>query len=71
MHTFIYEEEHTNLAATLQLLALAKRKAYDICFVGMGCSAGIISVDLARQMLELTPNKYALVVSTENITLNW
>jgi len=38
---------------------------------GMGCSAGIIALDLARQMLQLLPNTYVLVVSTENITQNW
>ena len=35
---------------------------------GMGCSAGVIAIDLARQMLQLHPNSNALVVSTENIT---
>ncbi|GMH30712.1 hypothetical protein Nepgr_032555 [Nepenthes gracilis] len=38
---------------------------------GMGCSAGLISIDLAKQLLQVHPNSYALVVSTENITLNW
>ncbi|KMZ75803.1 3-ketoacyl-CoA synthase [Zostera marina] len=38
---------------------------------GMGCSAGLISVDLAKQLLQVHPNTYALVVSMENITLNW
>ncbi|KAM7485446.1 hypothetical protein LguiA_001455 [Lonicera macranthoides] len=38
---------------------------------GMGCSAGLISIDLAKQLLQVQPNSYALVVSTENITLNW
>ncbi|KAA8527686.1 hypothetical protein F0562_035445 [Nyssa sinensis] len=38
---------------------------------GMGCSAGLISIDLARQLLQVHPNSYALVVSMENITLNW
>ncbi|XP_021764519.1 3-ketoacyl-CoA synthase 11-like [Chenopodium quinoa] len=38
---------------------------------GMGCSAGVISIDLAKQLLQVHPNSYALVVSTENITLNW
>jgi 3-ketoacyl-CoA synthase len=37
---------------------------------GMGCSAGVIAVDLARQMLQLVPGTYALVISTENITQN-
>lgn len=38
---------------------------------GMGCSAGVISVDLAKHLLKSNPNTYAVVVSTENITLNW
>ncbi|KAF3608101.1 hypothetical protein DY000_02044338 [Brassica cretica] len=38
---------------------------------GMGCSAGLISIDLAKQLLQVQANSYALVVSTENITLNW
>ncbi|XP_047947332.1 3-ketoacyl-CoA synthase 1-like [Salvia hispanica] len=38
---------------------------------GMGCSAGLISVDLAKHLLEANPDTYAVVVSTENITLNW
>ncbi|CAI5489694.1 unnamed protein product [Closterium sp. Naga37s-1] len=35
---------------------------------GMGCSAGVISVDLARDMLQVHGNSYAVVVSTENTT---
>ncbi|XP_043716543.1 3-ketoacyl-CoA synthase 1 [Telopea speciosissima] len=38
---------------------------------GMGCSAGLISIDLAKDLLRAQPNTYAVVVSTENITLNW
>ncbi|KAK6254865.1 hypothetical protein SCA6_016170 [Theobroma cacao] len=38
---------------------------------GMGCSAGLISIDLAKQLLQVHSNSYALVVSTENITYNW
>ncbi|PNT67097.1 3-ketoacyl-CoA synthase 1 [Brachypodium distachyon] len=40
---------------------------------GMGCSAGLIAVDLARDLLQVQANRdsYAVVVSTENITLNW
>ncbi|XP_062216733.1 probable 3-ketoacyl-CoA synthase 20 [Phragmites australis] len=37
---------------------------------GMGCSAGIIAIDLAKHSLQVHPDTYALVVSTENITLN-
>lgn len=32
---------------------------------------GIVAIDLARQMLQLYPNSYALVVSHENLTNNW
>ncbi|KAL3640304.1 3-ketoacyl-CoA synthase 11 [Castilleja foliolosa] len=38
---------------------------------GMGCSAGLISIDLAKQLLQVNPNSYALVMSMENITLNY
>ncbi|KAJ0245309.1 3-ketoacyl-CoA synthase 1 [Hirschfeldia incana] len=38
---------------------------------GMGCSAGLISIELANSLLKANPNSYAVVVSTENITLNW
>ena len=35
---------------------------------GMGCSAGVIAIGLAQRLLKTEPGKYALVVSTENIT---
>ncbi|MCO5591869.1 hypothetical protein L7F22_045862 [Adiantum nelumboides] len=38
---------------------------------GMGCSAGVISIDLAKHLLQVHRNTTALVVSMENITLNW
>lgn len=38
---------------------------------GMGCSAGIISIDLARDMLQANPNNVAVVVSTEMVGYNW
>ena len=38
---------------------------------GMGCSAGVVSVDLAKDLLKTHPNSTALVISTENITQNW
>ncbi|MCL7041576.1 hypothetical protein MKW94_001151, partial [Papaver nudicaule] len=34
----------------------------------MGCSAGVISVDLAKDLLQVHRKTYAIVVSTENIT---
>jgi 3-ketoacyl-CoA synthase len=37
---------------------------------GMGCSAGVISVHLAKQLLQARAHCTALVVSTENITCN-
>ena len=38
---------------------------------GMGCSAGVIAIDLAKDLLQAHGNEYAVVVSMENITLNW
>lgn len=38
---------------------------------GMGCSAGVIAIDLAKDLLQAHRNTYAVVVSTENITQNW
>ncbi|KAL0378074.1 UNVERIFIED_CONTAM: 3-ketoacyl-CoA synthase 6 [Sesamum radiatum] len=35
---------------------------------GMGCSAGLISIDLARDLLQVHQNSYALVISTEILT---
>lgn len=37
---------------------------------GMGCSAGVIALDLAKDLLQLHRNTYAVVASTENITQN-
>ncbi|KAK4785811.1 hypothetical protein SAY86_002500 [Trapa natans] len=37
---------------------------------GMGCSAGLISIDLAQDLLQVHPNSNAVVVSTEIITPN-
>jgi 3-ketoacyl-CoA synthase len=37
---------------------------------GMGCSAGVISVDLAKNLMASRPNSVALIVSTENLTQN-
>jgi hypothetical protein len=34
-------------------------------------AAGVIALDLAKELLELHPNSYALVVSHENITNNY
>lgn len=38
---------------------------------GMGCSAGLISVDLAKDLLQVHRKTTCIVVSTENITQNW
>lgn len=45
-------------------------KTYNLS--GMGCSSGVISIDFASRVLRGTRNvQNALVVITENITLNW
>jgi len=38
---------------------------------GMGCSASVIAIDLARDLLQVHRGSYAVVVSTENISQNW
>ncbi|URE41196.1 3-ketoacyl-CoA synthase [Musa troglodytarum] len=37
----------------------------------MGCSAGVIALDLARDMLRANPSNYAVVVSTEAVSFTW
>lgn len=37
---------------------------------GMGCSAGVISVELVKNLLSCKPSSIALIVSTENLTQN-
>ncbi|XP_074276379.1 3-ketoacyl-CoA synthase 15-like [Silene latifolia] len=38
---------------------------------GMGCSAGIIAIDLAKDLLNVYRGSYALVVSAEIISYSW
>ena len=38
---------------------------------GMGCSAGVIAIHLAKDLLRVHKNSNAVVISTENITQNW
>ncbi|XP_071729999.1 3-ketoacyl-CoA synthase 4-like [Rutidosis leptorrhynchoides] len=38
---------------------------------GMGCSAGVIAIDLAKDMLKVHRNTYAVVVSVENLVEEW
>jgi 3-ketoacyl-CoA synthase len=38
---------------------------------GQGCSAGLISIDLAADLLQVHRGANAVVLSTENITQNW
>ncbi|CAN0884873.1 3-ketoacyl-CoA synthase 1 [Linum grandiflorum] len=51
------------------ILIVKDVKSYNLG--GMGCSAGLISIALAQDLLKANPNTYAVVLSTENITLNW
>ncbi|KAM0933617.1 putative very-long-chain 3-oxoacyl-CoA synthase [Dioscorea sansibarensis] len=38
---------------------------------GMGCSAGVISIDIARTLLQLNRGSFALIVSTEVLSTGW
>ncbi|XP_020553363.1 3-ketoacyl-CoA synthase 20-like isoform X2 [Sesamum indicum] len=41
------------------------------CLGGMGCSAGVIAVDLAKCLLQVRPKTYALVMSLESPTSSY
>lgn len=44
-------------------------KTYNIS--GMGCAAGMVALDLAKDILRVHKDKSVVIVGTENITLNW
>jgi len=48
-----------------------KSKINAVNISGMGCAAGVVSLSVARDLLQVYNNSLALVVSTENITQNW
>ncbi|EGG16444.1 fatty acid elongase 3-ketoacyl-CoA synthase [Cavenderia fasciculata] len=64
-----------NPTPSLAAMMMNKYKMRHDCLsynlAGMGCSAGVISIDLAKQLLQVHKNAVAVVLSTENITQNW
>ncbi|KAK4763318.1 hypothetical protein SAY86_009086 [Trapa natans] len=44
-------------------------KAFNL--TGMGCSASLISIDIVRNVFKTSKNKYALVVTSESLSLGW
>jgi hypothetical protein len=50
---------------------LFKADNSDFCSLACAPAAGVIALDLAKELLELHPESYALVVSHENITNNY
>lgn len=63
---------HPTPSYTAMIVNRYKLRGDVICYDlgGMGCSSGIIAIDLARNLLKVHLNSYALVVSTENMTTN-
>ncbi|BFU23688.1 fatty acid elongase, putative [Entamoeba histolytica HM-1:IMSS-B] len=57
-----------SLAAMLMNHYKMKSTCKNYSLGGMGCSAGLISIDLAKDFLRCNPNSNVLVFSTENIT---
>ncbi len=47
-----------------------KRDILSYNLSGMGCSAGLLAIDLARELLNSRAKSTALVISTEIITQN-
>ncbi|XVE71950.1 hypothetical protein DITRI_Ditri10aG0192000 [Diplodiscus trichospermus] len=39
--------------------------------MGCACAAGIIAIDLARDIVHVYPSTYALVVSAEAVSCTW
>lgn len=64
-----------NPTPSLSAMVIQKYKMRDNVrnynLAGMGCSAGVIAVDLAKDLLQVHRNSIAVVISTENITQNW
>ncbi|XP_077238642.1 3-ketoacyl-CoA synthase 10-like [Tasmannia lanceolata] len=48
-----------------------RRDIHSFNLGGMGCAAGVIAIDLAKDLLSAHPGTYALVVSTEIVTFAW
>ncbi|MCO5596563.1 hypothetical protein L7F22_050628 [Adiantum nelumboides] len=44
-------------------------KTYNLS--GMGCAAGLLAVNLAKDLLSVHRDKYVVIAGTENLTLNW
>ncbi|KAE9447241.1 hypothetical protein C3L33_20822, partial [Rhododendron williamsianum] len=65
------EAETVMFGALDNLFGSTNVKPKDIGILVVNCSAGVISLDLAKDMLQVHRNTYAVVVSTENITQNW
>ncbi|ELP84296.1 hypothetical protein EIN_065710 [Entamoeba invadens IP1] len=60
-----------SISAMLMNMYKLKPTCKNYNLAGMGCSAGLVSIDLARDLLNVYPNINLLVFSTENITQNW
>ncbi|EFA74550.1 fatty acid elongase 3-ketoacyl-CoA synthase [Heterostelium album PN500] len=56
---------------TPSLAAMMRHDILSYNLSGMGCSASVVSIDLAKQLLQVHKNATAVVLSTENITQNW
>ncbi|KAI8549667.1 hypothetical protein RHMOL_Rhmol06G0042700 [Rhododendron molle] len=65
------EAEQVMFGALDNLFANTEIKPKKIGILVVNCSAGVIAVDLAKDLLQVHRNTYAVVVSTENITQNW
>ena len=60
-----------SMSAMLINMYKLKQTVKNYSLAGMGCSAGLVSIDLARDLLQVYKNINILVFSTENLTSNW
>ena len=60
-----------SLGALIMNMYKMKQTCKNYSFGGMGCSAGLVSVDLAKDILRCHKNVNVLIYSTESITRGW
>ena len=60
-----------SISAMLMNMYKMKQTCKNYNLAGMGCSAGLVSIDLAKDLLQTYKNINVLVFSTENLTKNY
>ncbi|XP_073039346.1 probable 3-ketoacyl-CoA synthase 21 [Primulina eburnea] len=70
-HKFLYVFCHTITCSNGRKQVQNEKQIMSFNLSGMGCSAGIISIGLARDLLRVHRKSLALILSTEFMSMNW